>query len=196
MGFLAVLQVMNQYLSQRSNIRDSTMPVRDTHTTYVMGIDLGLKGAVAIMNLNGKLHLLKTMPVSCDSNGKNKIDVLKLFDWLAENSLSPQNISLACMERVHSFGNEARPSLFSFGKGTGRVEALLELEGFPYIQVTPQTWKASILRGTKKDKKAAIGYVQTRYPDSNIGNHDGLADAVCLAEYCRLSLVAEEPACV
>lgn len=153
--------------------------------TYVMGIDLGLKGAFAVLDPRGKVSHLLTMPVCLDPSGKKKIDIVAIDEWFTKHQFTLNNVALIVMEQVHSFGNEMRSALFSFGKGTGRVEGYLDLRQFSYQTVTPQSWKAKILAGTKKDKQAAIGYVHAKYPTTKIGQNDGLADAICLAELAR-----------
>lgn len=71
---------------------------------------------------------------------------------------------------------------------------IVEAAGIPYRLVTPQAWKKRVLAGTTKDKDAAISFVRRAYPtiDLTPGKkrtpHDGIADAVCLAEWGRQEL--------
>ena len=92
----------------------------------------------------------------------------------------------ACMDKLEREGDEM------FRVFTENLEkARRRLSECKYIRlVTPQAWKAAILAGTPKDKTAAIQHVDRVYPSLNIDvgtkkviYHDGVADAVCLAEY-------------
>ncbi len=62
----------------------------------------------------------------------------------------------------------------------------------PHLAVTPQAWKKAVLAGTARDKAAAIAFATRRFPGVPLlatprsrTPHDGVADAVCLAEYAR-----------
>lgn len=154
----------------------------------ICGIDLGLGGAIAFLDERAKLLAVYAMPVTKNTRGKNDVDAVSLNRILA---LYPE-IEVVCMEYVHSFGNEGRSSIFSFGRGTGKVQAVLELRGLAYEEVTPQAWKKEVLAGTKKDKAAAIGFALHRWLDAGLPRkHDGIADALCLAEFARRRLVGE-----
>lgn len=161
----------------------------------VIGIDLGLEGGVCFMDLSGSVRHLSAMPVRKNTHGGKDVDVRELRKVLA--NFARERVCRVVIEHTHSFGNEARRSIFSFGRGTGRVQALLELEGYGYEEVQPTTWKKVVLAGTKKDKAAAIGWCQARYPSVSLvppgkeAVSDGLADAVALAEYARRLVTGE-----
>lgn len=67
--------------------------------------------------------------------------------------------------------------------------------GIPVYQVHPQTWKAVVLKGTTKDKAAAISFVRQAFPGvplvfgSKRVPHDGVADAICIAVYAVRELI-------
>lgn len=155
----------------------------------LVGIDLGLKGGIVCIDEAGRLMSWCIMPTKLSTRGKPDIDVCELsvfFDKLFDCG----HIDLVMMEYVHSFGQEARSALFSFGRGTGKVQALLELRGLAYEEVTPQEWKADVLKGTDKSKKAAIGWATNRHPGVGLPkNHDGMADACGIAEHARRKLL-------
>ena len=77
-------------------------------------------------------------------------------------------------------------------KGYGILLGILGALKISTVRVTPQAWKKAILAGTKKDKDAAIEYVNMKYPDFELilprcrKPHDGMADAICIAEYGRI----------
>ena len=77
----------------------------------------------------------------------------------------------------------------------GMMMGALLAHGYgPILEVIPQTWKKVILEGTEKDKDAAIAYVENHHPDIDLiprrckKPHDGIADAVCLAAWGRITM--------
>jgi hypothetical protein len=153
----------------------------------VCGIDLGLEGGVAFMDLAGDEVWAAAMPTRKNSHGGKDVDVLALRVILRDQTRDRgcERLTRVVIEHTHAFGKERPKSIFSFGRGTGRVQALLELEGYGYEEVQPTAWKKVVLAGTKRDKAAAIGWVRGRWPRLMTQDKDGIADAVCLAEYAR-----------
>lgn len=157
-----------------------------------VGIDLGLDGGIAVLDDTLQPLALVSMPTRLDPHGKRDINVMSLADLFNKLSIIPPT-SYICMEYVHSFGQEARSAIFSFGRGTGKVQAFLDLFSLPRHEVLPQQWKEVILHGTDKSKQAAIGYAINRWPvvesilrksdRKRPAYHDGMADAICLAEF-------------
>ncbi len=148
-----------------------------------IGIDPGLKGGLAYINEDGSSAAFQ-MPVTA-----KEIDGHALTEQL--KALGP--ITLAVIEKVHAMPGQGVTSMFKFGKGFGQLIGTLQALEIPFIEVTPQAWKTKILKGTKKDKDAAINYAKNKYPTINLKpgrcrtDQDGLADAICIAEYAKLS---------
>jgi Holliday junction resolvasome RuvABC endonuclease subunit len=142
-----------------------------------VGIDPGLTGAIAVWD--GGMWVCKVPTVKLD-HSRRELDIAGVNHWLDLFG----EITLAAIEKVNADPHFGAASSFTFGKTFGQLLALLVLRGIPTVRVSPQTWKKSILVGTKKDKEAAIAYVRQRYPDLNNLSHDE-ADAVCLCEYAR-----------
>jgi crossover junction endodeoxyribonuclease RuvC len=89
-------------------------------------------------------------------------------------------------------------STFRFGMGFGTWLGMLAALRIPHLAVAPQTWKKSILAGTTKDKGAAIQWAQRRFPGVSLlastrskVPHDGLADALAMAEFARRLLIED-----
>ncbi len=105
-------------------------------------------------------------------------------------------VELGVIEAVGAMPGQGRGSIFHFGEGYGRWQGMLDALRIPYQVVRPQEWKRVVLAGTARDKVAAIDFVARRYPGVGLlatprsrVPHDGMADAVCLAEYGRRLLV-------
>jgi len=150
----------------------------------IIGIDPGKSGGIASINATGQASG-DVMPII----GK-EIDGHELARILT--ATAPD---LVIIEKVGAARVNGRPqggtSMFTFGTGYGRLLGVCEALGIPYRLVTPQAWKKRVLAGTAKDKGAAIAFVKRAFPmvDLTPGKkrvpHDGIADAVCLAEYGR-----------
>lgn len=143
-----------------------------------VGIDPGKSGAIASV---GEINDAIKMPLQ----GKD-IDCKAIADFLLR--VKPESIVL---EKVGAMPGQGVTSMFNFGKFYGIIIGIIETLGFSYQLVTPQKWKKHILEGTKKDKDAAIEFVRRRYPDIELvpprcrKPHDGIADAVCMAQLAK-----------
>jgi hypothetical protein len=161
----------------------------------VIGIDPGLDGGVAVLHeQEGKTGAaVAVMPTRPGPNGRRQVNAGALYAWLrsfSEGRAHPPD--LVVFEQVHSKPTDGSTSAFTFGKATGKALAVFEVLGWPLEEVTPQAWKAVILAGTDKSKQAAIGWATSRFPGVSLvptarskKPHDGLAEALCLAELGR-----------
>jgi crossover junction endodeoxyribonuclease RuvC len=91
--------------------------------------------------------------------------------------------------------------VFSFGCSYGTVLGVLGALQVPTEQATPQRWKGTILSGTLRDKAAAVAFCRSRWPGTSLlasprcrKPHDGIADALALAEYGRRIIVGNTAA--
>jgi crossover junction endodeoxyribonuclease RuvC len=156
-----------------------TIRVRDVNETTV-GIDPGLSGGLAIIK-NKQVVMCAPMP-KCDDG----IDARVLFQILG---LYPE--ATAFLELVHAMPGQGVTSMFSFGKGFGRIQGVLAALNMPTVLVPPQTWKKAVLSSdyAHDDKRGTIAFIQKIYPDAEIipGRcrvpHDGICDAIAIAHY-------------
>jgi len=170
----------------------------------VMGIDPGIYGAVVVCcDDSWQFHELPRMEVS---KGRYELDLSQFVALMKNLSYNPTlgsdqstMFSMTVIEKppiVPGNGVLAYKSLFM---NYGQILGVLATLGVPSERPDPKQWKKVVLAGTKMDKEAAITYVKNRYPDIKIPPHpkpkrkndlhDGVADAVCLAEYGRRLLV-------
>ena len=153
-----------------------------------VGIDPGLKGGVCVFVANTP----SVIPMPIDGNGE--IFSKFLHDYL----LGFGSIDIIAIEEAASRPEQGVVSMFTFGKGYGKILAICEIIGAPIIIVKPQRWKNIVLPATLKDKAAAIAYCKHHYPDLNLilpgtkRNHDGMADSVCIARYAQKYLQAKQ----
>ncbi len=152
----------------------------------VIGIDPGLKGGICIATPDIDFWSTYAMPVT---GGGIDLRELKLILTVP---LNRPPADLVVIEKVHSMPKQGVSSSFKFGDGFGSLKGLCVGLGLPFILVTPQKWKKTVLAGYdwKGNKDISIVWVKQRYPDislrpterSRVDSH-GLADAVCLAQY-------------
>lgn len=152
----------------------------------IAGIDPGVDGAVAIRCDNAS-WVTFPMPMVGKELQVSQI-VSELYMLEVERVVVEQQIAMP-KQSVNGTATTFR----NYGKILGALEA----KGIPYQLVTPKQWKARVLKGTAKDKDAAIAYTHRIAPDVDLKPgkkktpHDGIADAVCLAEYALMQVGAE-----
>ncbi len=160
-----------------------------------VGADPGLSGGLAILDEDGDVLTVIPMPTKLGARGKTLVSCSAIWDFLEGAAETWGEIKLVTMEENHARDTDAKDSIWSFARTTGRLEAVIELLELPMLTPTPQAWKAEMLRDTDKSKEAAIGYVQQRYPGVNLlatarsrKPHDGMAESVLMAEFGRRKL--------
>lgn len=98
-------------------------------------------------------------------------------------------VDLIVIEKQHARPYDGHTSMNTALPAYGQLIGMCQAKGWPLKIVEPREWKRVVLKGTKRDKQAACAYVAMRYPkiDLRPGRrrkaHDGIADAVCIAEW-------------
>lgn len=139
-----------------------------------IGIDPGKSGALAILYPEGDV---RTIPF----NAEEYIFALQEFEtWPV----------VCCVEKVSAMPGQGVVSMFNFGHNLGFIEGVLQAYGIPYQLVPPQTWKKEF--SLSSDKAKSIEVCQKLFPKANLlatersrKPHDGMAEAVLMAEYAR-----------
>ena len=154
-----------------------------------LGIDTGLKGAVAFKVGDVVDNFL--MPTRKLERTKEEIDSFMLYHKLIDITQEHDSV-FACIEKVHSMPRQSAQSGFSQGRNYQAVISVLEILRIPFVYCTAQQWKKKVLSGLpwKGNKSCSCVYVENKYPDIKLVEgrrkkpHDGIADAVCICEYC------------
>lgn len=141
-----------------------------------IGIDTGKHGGIAVIEGD---HIT----VAPYSN----------TELLALGLLSDNDRMICCLEQVHAMPKQGIVSTFNFGVSYGYIKGVLEAYGIPYQEIRPQRWKAEF--GLNTDKAKSIEVCQRLFPDvcllaterSRVP-HDGMAEALLMAEYARRRL--------
>jgi hypothetical protein len=162
---------------------------------HLIGIDIGMGGAVAFVTPEGRPLHVTDMPVTRD-DGDNRVDARGLVAVIRA-TVRPGDTALALVENIRPRpeGNKGRHGNTIHSQGSlmrqrGAIEAVLDCLGYPIRWVEPQTWKRSYgLIG--KDKDASRQTALTIYRGDPIcallmrKKDDGRAEALLLARYLQ-----------
>lgn len=98
--------------------------------------------------------------------------------------------AIVAVEKVGAMPKQGVTSMFNFGKSAGFIEGVLAVYNIPYQLVPPQKWKKEFSLGS--DKSQSIAVCERLFPTVNLlrterctKKHDGMAEALLLAEYAR-----------
>ena len=163
-----------------------------------VAIDVGKDGA--IVAFRGESIILKTVtPVI-----GNQIDINKIRSILLELNESAIHV---VVEDVHAIFGSSAKGTFNFGWSLGILEGLLSGLCISYTKVAPKDWQKEMWQGVKPvykpqkaestrktvDTKATSLLAANRlFPNEDFRKseraekpHDGIVDALLMAEYCR-----------
>ena len=150
----------------------------------VIGIEPGVQGGIAV--LSGSELIFTARCPRIKMNGTWEYDPGEMAKILRTHKhLNP----IVYLEKVHSMPKQGVRSMFNFGKGFGMWIAMAAAFEMPLQLVTPQVWKKKILANTDKSKGAAILKAKQLFPNVDlkpgrlIKDHDGIAEAICIALY-------------
>lgn len=140
-----------------------------------IGIDPGKNGGIAVIAPN------KTW--TCVYSEEELLLVLSYYqDW--------QDDVICYLEHVHAMPKQGVISTFNFGVNFGFIQGVLKAYSIPYELVTPQKWKKEF--SCTSDKNTSIEVCKRLFPKVNLKatdrckkDHDGMAEALLIAEYGR-----------
>ena len=144
--------------------------------TYI-GIDPGKDGALAVIIDSGKASIV---PFDQDAYRL----VLRQFCMQARMAQTR-----AVLEHDGAMPGQGVTSMFSFGENFGYIKGLLEAFEIPYELVRPQRWKKEFGISGKNQSvevcKRLFPGVSLRRTERCKKDHDGMAEALLMAEYAR-----------
>lgn len=148
----------------------------------VLGIDPGKSGGLALLSARGRVIACRKMP-------EETADLARMLrGWWGDGlELSPDQ---AILERVnagvfHADGQrkQGAVSAFTFGRGFGRLEGILETLELPVTLVSPITWQNALDCRTRGDKNISKAKAAELFPYVPVTHYN--ADALLLAEWGR-----------
>lgn len=136
--------------------------------TYV-GIDPGKGGGLAALSTAGRVLMATSMPAT-------KAALVDLLIQLPTRST-------VMLEQVHATPQMGVVSAFTFGRGFGILEGVLEAFRFEVRGVAPLKWMNALKCRTRGDKNITKQRAADMFPQIRVTH--ATADALLLAEYCR-----------
>lgn len=161
-------------------------------TTIIAGIDVGLSGALCLIDSFGTVHTFDMPTHALTRHGKNKreIDAHELA-----RMLSPP-IGHAFVEQVGAMPGQGVSGVFAFGKVYGIIIGILAARSIPVTFVAPRRWKTAL--GVPAAKDGARARASQLMPDASdqwrLVKHDGRAEAALIALYGTNTLAANTEA--
>ena len=165
-----------------------------------MGIDLGISGAISIIDNNGKLILCEPIPIISVMVGKkmrNQYDISSINEmfklWILD-----YNIVKAGMERLRPIPMQSSQTGFSLGGSTMLFKTLFTVHKIPFVEIEARSWQKEIFgslgvqynKNTTKDasilatKQLFPGYNFKRTERCKVDDHN-MTDSACIAKYIR-----------
>jgi len=128
----------------------------------ILGVDIGVSGAIAIMTGDGDLVEIHDMPTLGDGpKGRRAVNGPLLAEIIGK-----AGYSRAFVELVGARPGEGSVGAFAFGRSRGVVEGVLAALGVPVTLIAPPSWKRAvgIPPGKEKAKDASRSEAIRRWP--------------------------------
>jgi crossover junction endodeoxyribonuclease RuvC len=155
----------------------------------VIGVDPGIKGAVAAINADD-MSLLEVVDCPVASNaGKAIYNTPEMAHTIRRMSLLGDAIVI--LEQAQSMPGQGVKSMFSTGRSFGIWEGILAALDVPFRTVRPNVWTRKVFAGmpASRGKFRSIQFALQVFPDIELTPQrcrtpkDGRADAACLAYF-------------
>ena len=155
---------------------------------FIIGIDPGVNGAIAIIEDNGKLVQVFDMPaieVLIGNKTKRRVSPEILA---AKLKLYADQGARAWVEQVNAMPGQGVTSMFAFGEAFGLARGVLSGLRVPTYTVQPARWKKAM--GVNAGKDGSRAKAAQLWPAAAMEfrrvKDDGRAEAALIAEYGRL----------
>lgn len=156
----------------------------DDYDVYA-GIDPGKRGAIVQIEIEPGYQSINYNKMPFKDSGR--IDNGLFWSIFRGTALKRMKI---CIEKAQPMPKQGVKSMFNYGFHYGQLITMLEISGWGYEEVPPQTWHRSMTKGYKgTSKEKALQAARELFPDEAFLQgkkpHDGLVDALLIAEYGR-----------
>lgn len=151
---------------------------------FRIGVDVGIGGALALLDDQFHCKEVLDMPVMALSGRKQQVNAAELAKILAKWRAKCDSGLTVYLERASAMPGQGVSSMFNFGVSYGIVQGIVGALQIPMILVSPVVWKKRAgLAGAPKDKSRTLG--QQLYPgvDLHLKKHVGRADAILIARF-------------
>lgn len=160
---------------------------------YYIGIDIGLKGGVVILDKDGVIKEVYAMPTD-----KSGIDIVKLDEIFWDYEGAP---AMVVFEKLGPIFGSSKKTAWSMGEQVGIVKTICAVRSLPYTEIHAKVWQKEIFQGITAINKSGKSSLDTKamaleamkriYPrlDFKFGkskkDHDGCVDALLISTYAR-----------
>ena len=148
-----------------------------------IGVDPGATGGFAVIMVDGADGERVDTAVGAMEDGC----FFRTMRAVADDRLIDK---FAIVEQVGSMPKQGVASTFKLGKQAGLIEGALSALKIPYQLVVPRKWKAEF--GLNSDKAKSCEVCKRLFPNVDLKrtkkcrkDHDGMAEALLMAEYAR-----------
>lgn len=155
-------------------------------TEFVLGVDPGLNGAIAILEAKtGKLVQVIDMPVVEVKSGKTMKRKVMPYLITSEIEQYTEQGARAWVEQVSAMPGQGVTSMFGFGESYGLVRGVLAGLRVPVELVPPAKWKRDLNVNSGKDGARMLA--MTKWPE-HAGEFkrvkdDGRAESALIAHW-------------
>ena len=146
-----------------------------------IGIDPGKNGGIAVIDTFQQSYDVYVF--------SEEILLKKLYQF----SKYKTNSIKCVLEKVNAMPGQGVVSMFNFGQNYGFIQGVLKAYNIPFELVPPQKWKKEF--SVTSDKNTSIEVAKRLFPQVNLKaterckkDHDGMAEALLMAEYARRKL--------
>lgn len=160
-------------------LRGRTSIEKGENMKTVLGIDNGLKGALAFYN--GEELIVHDMPVF--EMERKQIDLIKLREIILSDK--PDHVFIEKLTPIYGGGKMSTFVFFGMGHSEGIFLATLSFLEIPFTFVTPQSWKKEMQCPANKDasRMRASQLLPQFAHNWDLKKHDGRAEASLIALY-------------
>ena len=145
-----------------------------------IGIDPGKNGGIAVINDSDN-------SVDTYTFSEERIVAELLIRYILKQDCK------CVLEKVNAMPGQGVVSMFNFGQNYGFIQGVLKAYNIPFELVPPQKWKKEF--SVTSDKNTSIEVCKRLFPHVNLKaterckkDHDGMAEALLIAEYARRHL--------
>lgn len=152
---------------------------------YIIGIDPGITGGIAILHHSGKMVEAWPMPKIKPQDKKAKVCPLRFHDLLSDFKRFNAGRLVCYYEDVHAFPGQGVVSMFNFGDSLGVARSIAAIFADLTMPISASRWKG--LMNVPKDKKAALTMARNMWPNASLNKvkDHGIAEALLIAECGR-----------
>jgi crossover junction endodeoxyribonuclease RuvC len=152
---------------------------------FVIGIDPGQTGAIAILGNGHGFAKVYSMPTYPRPKGGTMVDGAALSHIIESATLAGR--TKAVIEKVSAMPGQGVTSMFRFGQAEGIARGVIAAHGIPICEALPVEWKRHFgLIGKPKDAARVLAIERFKFRDTLAGKlarkkDGGRADALLIA---------------